>query len=67
MKNPAPASSAPTHPESHDVNINGEGFDQAAWQRSQKQRNTALFWVLLGLVALFFAISIVQFARGGHL
>ncbi|MDI9348693.1 MAG: hypothetical protein QM537_01675 [Candidatus Symbiobacter sp.] len=43
------------------------GFDQAAWQRRQRQRNLALFWVLLGLVGLFFAISVVQFARRGHL
>ncbi|MCX8505566.1 MAG: hypothetical protein ORN98_03005 [Alphaproteobacteria bacterium] len=65
MKNPGTAS--PSHPESLNGHTNSDGFDQAAWQRSQKQRNTALFWVLLGLVALFFAISIVQFARGGHL
>ena len=42
-------------------------FDQDAWRRRQKQRNLALLLVLLGLVALFFAISIVQFSRSGHL
>lgn len=35
-------------------------------KRRQRQRNVALLWVLLGLVVLFFAITIVQLSRAGH-
>jgi hypothetical protein len=31
--------------------------------RRQRNRNLAVLWTLLGLVALFFAITIVQVAR----
>ncbi|MDI9408403.1 MAG: hypothetical protein QM523_04075 [Candidatus Pacebacteria bacterium] len=33
----------------------------------QRRRNRVLLMVLLGLVALIFAISLVQFGRAGHL
>ena len=67
MKNPVTKSSATSRLDSFTGNPAEDGFDQVAWQNRQKQRNTVLLWVLLGLVGLFFAISVVQFARGGHL
>jgi len=35
--------------------------------RRQRSRNLALFWSLLALCALFFAITIVQLSKVGHL
>ncbi len=35
--------------------------------RRQRSRNLALFWSLLALCALFFAITIVQLSKAGHL
>ncbi|MCX8501185.1 MAG: hypothetical protein ORO03_05785 [Alphaproteobacteria bacterium] len=39
----------------------------AAGQQRQRRRNLALFFVLLALVVLIFAISLVQFGRAGDL
>lgn len=38
--------------------------EAAAFRRRQKGRNTAILVVLLGLCALFFAITIVKMSHG---
>lgn len=43
------------------------GLDLATFRRRQRQRNYALLAILLGLVVLFFAITMVQLSRAGHL
>ncbi|RKQ70024.1 hypothetical protein BCL74_1960 [Oceanibaculum indicum] len=37
-----------------------ENRDRESFRRSRRPRNRALLWVLLGLVALFYAITIVK-------
>jgi hypothetical protein len=40
--------------------------DNAAHKRRQRARNWAMLAVLVGLVILFYAITIVQMSRGSH-
>jgi hypothetical protein len=42
-------------------------LDGETFRRRQRGRNLALLWSLLALCALFFAITIVQFSKAGHL
>jgi hypothetical protein len=60
-----------SHPQSFDPNsldskgFDPKGFDPRGFDKRRRARNWALLAVLLGLSALFYAITLVKLSKGG--
>jgi hypothetical protein len=65
-----PARNAATDPDGHrdlprPKSLDPNSIDRQAFDKRRRARNWALLAVLLGLSALFYAITLVKLAKGG--